>query len=271
VIDALLALSGEAPRGGETIRAIRFPGGEARGMAVLPPTALEGPCLVIRKLMNIAAITWEQLVSWGSVTQEVVDFLQSAVDGGVNILVAGGTASGKTTVLNRIGEMIAAEQRLVVVENFHELQIRHPRAVYLEAAGAVRVSELIHTAGLMRPDWLVFSELNGAEAMTAIEMLGKGYSGLTTIHANNLEDALARLEAMCLTANLGLGLLEIRGLIAAGIQLVCYQKRLADGRRKIVDVAELRGVEKGQYVLERLFRYAEGNGRLERTARAAWE
>jgi pilus assembly protein CpaF len=278
LIDGLLALNEESVRPGETILPIRFPGGEARGMAVLPPTALQGPCLTIRKLMNIGWISWEQLIEWGSVTQAAVDCLRRAVLAPVNILVAGGTGSGKTTVANRVAEMISPEERLVIVENFHELQIRHPRAIYLEANGqpaggaGVSMNELIATGAKMRPDWLIIGELHGPEAMRAVEVLGQGYSGMTTIHGNSLEDALARLEAMCLTANMGLGLLEIRGLIAAAVQLVCYQKHLPNGRRMIIEIAEMRGVENGQFVLERLFRYDAQQDSLDATGvKASWE
>lgn len=274
LIDDLLALSDETVRPGETILSIRFPGSEARGVAVLPPTAVQGPTLVIRKLMNIGWISWEKLIEWGSVTPEAHAFLQRAVLAPVNILLAGGTGSGKTTVMSRIGELIPAEERLVIVENHHELQIRHPRSVFLEAAGnpAVTMLDLIHTGSIMRPDWLIFGELQGSEAMRVIEVLGRGYSGMTTIHANSLEDALLRLESMCLTANLGLGLLEIRGLIASAFQLICYQKHLPDGTRKLIEIAEVRGVENGQYVLERLFRFDPERGCLEATTvKPSWD
>ncbi len=267
VIDSLLALNKETVGTGETVLQIHFPEGEARGVAILPPTALKGPYLVIRKLMNFGWISWEQLIEWGSITQEAFSFLQQAVKAPVNILVAGGTGSGKTTVANRIAELIPVEERLVIVEKQHEMQIRHLRAVYLEAAGQVGMSvrHLIDVGSMMRPDWLIIGELNGSEAMRAIEVLGRGYAGMTTIHANSLEDALARLEAMCLTANMGLGLAEIRNLIAAAIQLVCYQRRLSDGKRKITEIAEIRGVENGRFLIERLFRYDPEKERLEPT------
>lgn len=274
VIDALLALSDESARPGETILQVHFPGSVARGVAILPPTAVQGPYLVIRKLMNSGLITWEKLIEWGSVSQEVLAFLQRAVRVPVNILVAGGTGSGKTTVANRIGELIPEDQRLVIVENSHELQVRHPRAVYLEAAGhaGVSIDDLIRTGSMMRPDWLIIGELYGAEAMRAIEVLGRGHAGITTIHSNSIEDALLRLEAMCLTANMGLGLIEIRNLIASAIQCVCYQKRMSDGSRKIMEIAEIRGVENGQLVVERLFRYDAVQGRISATGvRPSWE
>ncbi|MBN1371181.1 MAG: CpaF family protein [Anaerolineaceae bacterium] len=271
LIDALLALTGEKADPGETILSIAFPASEARGMAVLPPTALQGPCLVIRKLMNSGALTWEKLIEYNSVTRELVDFLSQSVNAGVNILIAGGTGSGKTTVANRIAELIPPQARLVVAEASHELQIKHPRAVFLEAnrQRGVTIHDLIHTASKIRPDWLICGEMLGSEAMLAVEKLGRGYSGMTTIHANSPEDALARLEAMCLTANIGLGLAEIRGLIAGAIRCITYQQRMPDGRRKVTEVAELLGLDNGRYVLNRLFRYNPEIDRLESTGTVA--
>ncbi len=267
VLEAVLALNGESIQQGQTLLQFRLAGSEARGAAVLPPTAPAGPCLVIRKPMDTAWISWEKLLEWGSVTPAVKAFLQSTILAPANILVAGGTASGKTTVANRIAELIPAEKRLVIVEDVHALQIRHPGAVYLEAAAqpAVALNDLIHTASQLRPDWLVFGELSGPAALRALEMLSRGYAGLLILHSNSLEDALQRLEKFCLGANAGLGLLEIRSLVAAAVQCVCYQKLLPDGKRKIVEIAEIRGVENGQHILERIFRYNPASGHAEPT------
>lgn len=274
IITALLELNEETIHPGTTILPLHFFGSAARGMAILPPTAVQGPCLVIRKLMQTSWITWDKLIEFGSITPEVLDFLRRAVQAPANILMAGGTGAGKTTIANRIAELIAPEQRLVVVENSHEMQIHHPRALYLEAAAhpGVSMPDLIHTGTQMRPDWLIVGELTGPEAMRTIEVFSRGHSGMTTIHANSLEDALLRLEAFCLTAKLGLGLPEIRNLIAAALQLVCYQKRLANGRRKITEIAEIRGVHNGQFILERLFRYNPETEALESTGiKSSWD
>jgi len=188
--------------------------------------------------------------------------------------VVGGMGSGKTTVVNRIAELISPENRLVVVEDFHELQIRHPRAVYLEAVTVpnVSVSDLIRTGSIMRPDWLIIGELIGAEAMTAMEVMSRGHTGMTTLHANSPEDALRRLEGMCLMANLGLGLDEIRVLIAAAVQMITFQRHMPDGSRKMLEIVELRGVENGRFVLERLFRFDAEKGRLASTGvKPGWE
>jgi pilus assembly protein CpaF len=159
------------------------------------------------------------------------------------------------------------KQRVIIVENAHEIQARHPGALYLQAGGPGKVDfgDLILTASKMRPDWLVIGELLGAEAMRAVEVFGRGHSGMTTIHAESAEDALARLEAMCLTASLGLGLGEIRNLVSAAFRLVLYQRRLPDGRRKLVEIVELAGLEEGRYELNRLFRFTPKTERLEAT------
>jgi pilus assembly protein CpaF len=267
IIDSLAMLNGSPRTPEQTICEFSFPGGEARLLAVLPPTASGGPALVVRKLMRSGWITWEKLLEWGSISAEALEYLKAAVRAPVNILIAGGTGSGKTTVASRVVELIPPEERVIVVESAHEIQAAHPRALYLECGGPGRVSfaDLILTGAKMRPDWLVVGELLGAEAMTAVEVFGRGHSGITTLHAESAEDALARLEAMCLTANLGLGLGEIRNLISAAFRLVLYQRRMPDGTRKLVEIVELRGLEDGRYVLNRLFRFSPESARLEAT------
>lgn len=274
IVEALLALTGKKIDPAETVVNIPFPESQGRAVAVFPPTAIQGPHLVIHKLMNTSWITWEKLVEWNSVSQEAYEFLRQTMRTQTNILVVGGMGSGKTTVANRVAELIPPENRLVIVESLHELQITHPRALYLEAGSSpgTTISDLILTGSLMRPDWLIIGELIGAEAMKAIEVMSHGHTALTTLHANSPEDALARLEAMCLMANLGLGLAEIRILIAAAIQLITFQRHMPDGSRKMLEIVELRGVENGRFVLDRLFRFEPERGRLAWTGiKASWE
>ena len=274
VVEALLALTGKQLNPADTIVHIPFPESQGRAVAIFPPTAIQGPHLVIRKLTNTSRIRWEKLVEWNSISQEAYEFLQRTMQLEINMLVVGGTGSGKTTLANRIAELIPPEKRLVIVEDFHELQIRHPRTVYLEAVTVpnVSVSDLIRTGSIMHPDWLIIGELIGAEAMTAMEIMSRGHTGMTTLHANSPEDALARLEGMCLMANLGLGLEEIRVLIAAAVQLITFQRHMPDGSRKMLEIIELRGVENGRFVLERLFRFDPGKERLVSTGvKPSWE
>jgi pilus assembly protein CpaF len=272
VVEATLAVGGVRLGEGETLAEARL-GQEARMLVVLPPTALQGPYLVIRKL-KMMEITWERLLGYGSVTTEEIETLKGALAAPKNILVAGGTGSGKTTVANLLADLIPSDERLVVVEAYHEFNIRHPRAIFLEAGGPanIKFEDLISTGAKMRPDWLVVSELLGPEAARVLEIFGRGHSGITTLHAASVGDALNRLEAMCLMANLGLGLGEIRSMIAAALQVITYQQHLASGRRVLTHIVELRGLENDRYVLQPLFRYNAETGKVESTgAQPLWK
>jgi pilus assembly protein CpaF len=266
LVDNVLALAGASLAPGETIKDIRFPDNSSRALVVLPPTALTGPYLVIRKTI-FAEVTWDLLYKYGSMNQETQDLLQTAIQARANILVAGGPGSGKTTILNRLAELIPANERVVIVEASHEFQISHPRAVYLEAhATGMSMNDLLDASTKMRPDRLVISELMGREALHVLEIFNRGHDGgMTTIHSLGIEDTLTRLEAMCLMANLGLGLSEIRTMIASALQLVLYQKRLPDGKRRITEITELRGIQDERYVLQPLMRYNLDNDRMELT------
>jgi pilus assembly protein CpaF len=272
VIDAALALGDVKLAPGQTIGDARL-SGAARMLAVLPPTAPQGPCLVIRKLYPVT-LTWDKVIELGFITRAALDLLQRALRAHVNVLIAGGAGSGKTTMANLLAEDIPPQERVVVVEAVHELQIRHPRAVFLEAAGPAKptIQDLLIAAAKMRPDWMVIGELYGPEAMHAFQIISRGHSGMTTTHASSPADALARLEALCLMANLGLGLGEIRALIASAFGLVTFQQRLPDGRRRLMQIVELRGLENERYVLQPLFRYDPAKDTLEPTgARPMWE
>lgn len=272
VIDASLALNGIVLGPHKTMGEMRLPDG-ARFLAVIPPTAIEGPCLVIRRL-GTTIFSWEELLEWGVLSRQAYDVLQSAMRAKVNTLIAGNAGSGKTTLANMLVDSIPPEERVVVVEDVGEMIIRRPRSVHLEAGGPANVSyeELVVTGSCMRPDWLVVGELHGPEAMQALQVMARGHTGLATAHATSVEDALSRLEAACLMANLGLGLSEIRVLVASALRLIVFQERLPDGRRRITHIVELRGVENDRYVLQPLFRYDLAEGKLEATgARPSWE
>jgi pilus assembly protein CpaF len=220
-------------------------------------------------------ITWDKLIEWGSVAQGAYDLIRSAVAARANILIAGGTASGKTTMANLVAELCLPEERLIVVEQVYEMRIEHPRVLHLEAGGPsdLPFEDLLAAATHMCPDRLIVSELAGPAAAGVLQHFGSGYDGsLATIHGKSVQDALARLESYCLMADLGLGLAEIRTLIASGIQLITYQERLADGTRKLTDMVELRGVENQRYVLQPLMRYEGENGRFQFTGMVpTWE
>lgn len=266
LIDNVLALAGVSFEKGETVKDIRFPDQQTRALIVLPPTALNGPYLVIRKTI-FGRMTWELLFKVGSMNQEVYELLRNAVLARANILVAGGPGSGKTTILNRLAELIPADERVVIVEATHEFQINHPRAISLEAS-ATRMSmkDILTAATKMRPDRLVISELISSEALHVLEIFNQGHDGgMTTIHSLSTEDSLTRLETLCLMANLGLGLGEIRAMIASALQLVVYQKLLPDGKRRITEIVELQGLTDDHYLLKPLMRYNFTNGTMELT------
>lgn len=265
MMSALLALGGLQLAAGQTIGDVRLSDG-ARVLAIFPPTATAGPCCVIRKWFT-SEITWDKLLEWGVITLEARGVLAGAFKAHVNILVAGGGASGKTTFANLLTELIPAEERLVVVEEVKEMHVHHARSVWLEAATTVPVpvEVLLDTASKMYGDWIIVGEMRGPATVKTLEIFGSGHAGLTILHATSVEDALARLEVQCLKENLGLGLGEIRAMIAAALRLITFQELLPSGARKIMQIVELQGVENDRYVLRPLFRYSPASGKLEPT------
>jgi len=272
VIQASLRMAGTDLEEGQTLYDVRL-GDHSRMVAILSPTSINGHSVTFRKWMK-RKITWEELLDYKAISPEGRDLIQRAVEAHISTLVIGGTSSGKTTILNRIAELIPPDERMVVVEQAHELQFDHPRSIFLEAGATIAVSltDLLTAGSKMRPDWLVIGELNGAEALRAMQLMGNGHNSLTTLHATSAENALTRLEAMCLTANLGLGLDEIRQAIVSALRLIVYQERLPHGQRKIVQLVELKGLEDGRYILQPLMRYSEENESFEMTgAKPSWE
>ena len=272
-VEAVLEVMGVELEDDKTIYDVRL-SDNSRMIAILSPTAINGHSVVFRKWMS-RQITWEKLLEYKSVSPEMLALIQSALKAHISILVAGGTASGKTTLANRIIELIPPEERIVAVEQVHEFQFTHPRAVFLEADEAMhaKMNDLLTAGSKLRPDWLAVGELLGAEAMRTMQIFSNGHTGITTIHATGIENALTRLEALCLMANLGLGLDDIRQMIASALRLVLYQECLEPkGKRKITQISELRGLENGRYVLQPLARYNPETDAFEATgAKPGWE
>lgn len=267
-IHNLLALGHQSLSPERTTAETRLPDG-SRIVVVLPPTAVAGPHLVIRKFPGLG-ITWEKLLAWQSITPDALNLLQAAIRARQTLLIAGGTAAGKTTVANLLAGSIPADQRVILVEATYEMRVHHPRCLALEAGGPanIRIPDLLDTAARMRPDWLIIGELLGGEALHALEILGRGHSGMMTLHADSAENALTRLENMCLMANLGLGLGQIRQIIAAAVRLITYQELMVGNGRKrrlISQIVELVGVEHDRYLLQPLFRYNPDTDTLEAT------
>jgi pilus assembly protein CpaF len=271
IIQEALNMAGVEMEEGRTVYEVRL-SDNSHMVAVLSPTAVDGHCVIFSKWMSLQ-LTWEKLIEFNSVTSEFRHVMQSAINANVNILITGGTSSGKTTIANRVIELIPPERRVIAVEESHVLQFTHPRTIFLEGNGAsnLTMNELLTAGSRMRPDWLVAGELKGAEAMHTMQLFSTGYSGITSMHATSAENALTRLEAMCLLANLGLGMDDIREVIVSAIGLITYQARLPNGKRRVTQVVQLQGLENGHYVLQPLMRYNPDKEKLEATgAQPGW-
>ena len=272
VVRETLKMAGVTMQDDQTIYDVRL-GDNSRMIAILAPTSINGHNVTFRKWMK-KQITWEKLLEYKAISSDARDLIQSALNAHVSILIAGGTSSGKTTFANRVIELIPASERVVVVEQAHELQFDHPRAIFLEAGAAIStpMNDLLTAGSKMRPDWLAIGELHGSESLHALQLMGNGHNAIATMHATSAENALARLEAMCLTANLGLGIDEIRQIIASALRLIAYQERTPQGKRKIVQLVELKGVEDGRYILQPLMRYDPEKESFDMTGvRPSWE
>jgi len=238
----------------------------SRFNAVIPPVALRGASLTIRKFA-LARPGMDSLIRLGTLDAAMSRFLQTCVKARRNILVSGGTGSGKTTLLNALSNCIPAGERIVTIEDAAELQLAHAHLVSLESRpanlegkGRIDIRDLVRNALRMRPDRIVVGECRGAEAFDMLTAMNTGHEGsLSTLHANSARDALARLESMILMAGLDLPLAVVREHIAASVELVVQQARLASGQRLIVTITEITGMESGRIQMQDLFRYRPGD------------
>lgn len=234
----------------------------SRVNAIIPPLALKGPTLTIRKFAR-RKLTAEDLVRFGSISAQMAEFLRVCVVSRKNVIVSGGTGSGKTTLLNILSNFIPARERIITVEDAAELRLHHEHLVSLEARpsnvegkGAVAIRELVRNTLRMRPDRIVVGECRGAEALDMLQAMNTGHEGsLTTLHANTPRDALARLETMVLMAGMDLPLAAIREQIASAVDVIVQQTRFACGSRMVTSITELTGIESGTIQLQELFRY----------------
>jgi len=238
----------------------RLPDG-SRVNAVLAPVALDGTCLTIRKFMR--ALTVQRLLAVGTLTPAVTAFLQACVAARCNVLVVGGTSSGKTALLNALSSFIPSDERIVTIEDAAELMLQQPHVVRLETRppnvegrGEITVRELVRNALRMRPDRIVVGECRGPEALDMMQAANTGHDGtFSTLHANSPHDALARLETMVLMADSGLPARAVRQQIASAFDLVIEVARLKSGLRRILTVAEVVRPEDGDIAVADLFRY----------------
>lgn len=249
----------------------RLPDG-SRVNAIIPPLALNGPTLTIRKFEK-DPLTIDDLVRFGSMSAEVADFLKACVKARLNIIVSGGTGSGKTTLLNVLSSFIPDDERIITVENAAELQLRQEHVVTLESRppniegkGEVTIRDLVINILRMRPDRVVVGECRGGETLDMLQAMNTGHDGsLTTAHANSPRDTLSRLETMCLMAGMDLPVRAIREQIASAVDLIIQQSRLRDGTRKIMNITEVQGMEGDVIVMSDIFSFEQQgieNGRI---------
>jgi pilus assembly protein CpaF len=232
----------------------------SRVNAIIPPLSLVGPVMTIRKFAA-TPFTVEDLIRFGTSTPEMFEFLEACVRARLNIFVAGGTGSGKTTMLNILSSFIPDDERIVTIEDAAELQLRQEHVVTLEARpsniegkGAVPIRELVRNSLRMRPDRIVVGEVRSAEALDMLQAMNTGHDGsMSTGHANAPRDMLARLETMVLMAGMDLPLRAIREQIASAVDLIVHQNRLKDGSRKIVNITEVQGMEGDVIVMQDVF------------------
>ncbi|NPV28908.1 MAG: CpaF family protein [Firmicutes bacterium] len=241
----------------------RLPDG-SRVNAIIPPLALNGPTLTIRKFSKDPFQVGD-LVRFGTMTVEMAKFLEACVKARLNIIVSGGTGSGKTTTLNVLSSFIPEEERIITIEDAAELQLHQEHWVRLETRppniegkGAVTMRDLVRNALRMRPDRIVVGEVRSGEALDMLQAMNTGHDGsLTTAHANSPRDLLARLETMVLMAGMDLPVRAIREQIAAALDLVVHQSRLRDGSRRITHLTEVQGMEGDTIVLQDLFVFVQ--------------
>ncbi len=227
----------------------RLPDG-SRVNAIIPPISLVGPVLTIRKFSH-NPFTVDQLIQFGSITPEAVQFLDACVKARVNIVISGGTGSGKTTLLNVLSGMIPADERIITIENAAELQLRQEHVVTLESRpaniegkGEITIRNLVVNALRMRPDRIIVGEIRDEAALDMLQAMNTGHDGsMTTLHSNSPRDTMARLETMVMMAGMELPVRAIREQASSAIDLVVHQERMRDGTRKVTNITEVSGME----------------------------
>jgi pilus assembly protein CpaF len=259
VIDRIVAQTGRRIDESSPMVDARLPDG-SRVNAIIPPLAITGPSLTIRKFSR-DPLSMDDLVSFGSLSHQAAAFLEACVEGKLNVLISGGTGTGKTTLLNVLSSFIPERERIITVEDAAELRLAQRHVISLEARpaniegkGAISIRDLVRNALRMRPDRIVVGECRGAEAVDMLQAMNTGHDGsLTTIHANSPRDALARTETLVLTAGFDLPLKAIRDQIASAFDLIIQVNRLVDGRRRITHITEVGRMEGDVITLQDIF------------------
>lgn len=274
VIQRIVGLAGREVNQANPICDTRLPDG-SRVNVVLPPIALCGPTLTIRKFSK-TPMTIEKLIEYGSITQEIADKLQLLVKAKYNIFISGGTGSGKTTFLNALSNYIPKDERIITIEDSAELQITgidnlvslETRNANTAGAGQITIRDLIKSSLRMRPERIIVGEVRGGEALDMLQAMNTGHDGsLSTGHANSTEDMLSRLETMVLQGAAGLPLEAIRQQIASAVDIIIHLSRLRDRSRKTMEITEVVGYENGKIILNPLYVFEEDeNSTLEKVS-----
>ena len=236
----------------------------SRVNAIIPPLALKGPCLTIRKFKR-ELLTMEHLIGYGTLTPQIAQFLDTCVKVRRNLVISGGTGSGKTTLLNILSGCIPEQERIVTIEDAAELQLAQEHWIQLESRppniegkGQITIRDLVRNALRMRPDRIVVGECRGGEALDMLQAMNTGHDGsLTTLHANSTRDALARMETMVLMSGMDLPVRAIREQIASAVHLVIQQTRFADGSRRVTAISEVSGMEMDVITMQDIFQFQQ--------------
>jgi pilus assembly protein CpaF len=237
----------------------RLPDG-SRVNAIIPPLSVDGPVLTIRKF-SPSAYGAADLVANSTMTEEIVDLMSACVRGRLNVLVSGGTGTGKTTLLNVLSSFVPSEERIVTIEDAVELQLHQHHVIRLEArppniegAGEITIRDLVRNALRMRPDRIIVGEVRAGEAFDMLQAMNTGHEGsMTTIHANTPRDALYRLDTMIAMANLNIPARAVKQQVASAVNLIVQVSRMSDGSRKVTHISEIAGMEGDVISLQDLF------------------
>jgi pilus assembly protein CpaF len=259
IIDKIVSQVGRRVDESSPMVDARLPDG-SRVNAIIPPLSLRGPVLTIRKFSR-DPYTMDDLINFGSVTSKAAHFLSACVQGKLNVLISGGTGTGKTTTLNALSAFVPGDERIVTIEDAAELQLQQDHVIPLESRpaniegqGEVRIRELVRNALRMRPDRIIVGEVRGAETLDMLQAMNTGHEGsLTTIHANSPRDALARLETLVLTAGVELPHRAIREQISSAFDLLVQITRLVDGSRRLSHITEVLRMESDVITLQDVF------------------
>jgi pilus assembly protein CpaF len=272
VIDKILSPLGRRVDESSPLCDARLPDG-SRVNVVIPPLALNGPTITIRKFSK-SALTMEKLIEFKALSQGMAMFLRAAVHCTMNIIISGGTGSGKTTMLNALSSFIPDGERIVTIEDAAELKLQQEHVVRLESKpkniegkGEVTIRDLVKNSLRMRPDRIVIGECRGGEALDMIQAMNTGHDGsLTTTHANTPRDAIARLETLVMMAGMDLPQRAIREQIASAVHMIVQISRLADGSRRLMNITELQGMEGNMVTLQDIFKFEQsavnGEGKI---------